>query len=170
MRSRLARRGLLAPLRHRDYRRLMGAYSVSSVGTWAYNVALSVFVFDATHSATWVGAVTIGRFLPAVLFSSYAGVIAERFERVRLMVVLDVACAVLMGGLTLLAALHGPALPAIAIAGANSLLTMTYGPAVASVTPQLVPEDDLAAANTLQSTVSNLAIVVGPGIGALLLL
>ena len=147
----------------------MAGYSVSAIGSWAYNVGLSVYVFDSTHSAAWVGAVTVGRLLPPVLFGSYGGVLAERFERIRLMLVLDLACTVLMGALTLVAAVHGPALAAIVIGGVNSLLTMTYQPAVAATTPQLVGEDDLAAANTLFSSVSNLAVAVGPAVGALLL-
>ena len=82
-------RGLAAPLRHGDFRLLAGAYSVSAAGSWAYNVALAVYVYDQTHSAAWVGAVTLGRFLPSVVLGTYGGVLAERFERTRLMVTLD---------------------------------------------------------------------------------
>jgi CRP-like cAMP-binding protein/MFS family permease len=166
---RFARRGLVAPLAYRDFRLLVAAYSVSAAGSWAYNVALAVYVYDRTHSAAWVGAVTLGRFLPSVLFGAYGGVLAERFERTRLMVSLDFACAVLMGGLTVLAAYHGPALAAIAISGASGIVTMAYQPAVAALTPELVPEDELAAANTLNNTVANIAIVAGPALGAVLL-
>ena len=88
--------GLLTSLRHRDFRLLMGATAVSVACSWAYNVALTVWIFEETGSAAWVGAATIGRFLPALLFSAYAGVIAERFERVRLMVILDLDSAVVM--------------------------------------------------------------------------
>ena len=161
--------GFGAPLRHRDFRLLAGAYSVSAAGSWAYNVALAVYVYDQTHSAAWVGAVTLGRFLPSVLFGTYGGVLAERFERTRLMVTLDVTSTVLMGGLTVLAAFHGAVLAAIAIGAANGVITMAYQPAVAALTPELVPEDELAAANTLNNTVGNLAIVAGPAISAALL-
>jgi predicted MFS family arabinose efflux permease len=146
----------------------MTGYSASAVGSWAYNVGLSVYVYDQTHSATWVGAVTIGRLLPSVLFGSYGGVLAERFERTRLMVALDAICAVLMAALAVVVALDGPAWLAIAIGGANALFAMTYEPAVAAITPELVPEDDLAAANTLYGTVSNLAVIAGPALGAVL--
>ena len=164
-----AHRGLITALRQRDFRLLMAGYSVSAAGSWAYNIGLAVYVYERTHSAAWVGAVTVGRFLPSVLFGSYGGVVAERFERVRLMVTLDATCAALMTALSIVAAYHGPALLAIGIAGINSLLSMSYEPAVAALTPQLVPEDDLAAANTLTSTVANLAVIAGPAIGALLL-
>ncbi len=66
-------RGLAHALRHRDFRLLIGAYSLSAVGSWAYNVGLTVYVYERTHSAAWAGAVTVGRFLPAVLFGPTEG-------------------------------------------------------------------------------------------------
>lgn len=162
--------GVLAPLRHRDFRLLMTAFSVSAAGSWAYNVGLAVFVFEQTHSPAWVGAATIGRFVPSLLFGSYGGVLAERFERIRLMATVDWISAALMALLTLVAALEGPVLLAILLAGLVSVSTMVYEPAVAAVTPEAVPERDLAAANTLRNTVDNVAIVAGPAIGGLLLL
>jgi CRP-like cAMP-binding protein/predicted MFS family arabinose efflux permease len=97
-------------------------------------------------------------------------VLAERFERVRLMASLDWFCALWMGLLTVVAALEGPVLLAIALAGFTSVTGMVYEPAVAAVTPETVPEKDLAAANTLRNMVDNVAIVAGPAIGGLLLL
>jgi predicted MFS family arabinose efflux permease len=166
---RASRPGLTAPLRHRDYRLLIEGYAVSAAGSWAYNVGLVVFVYQQTRSAAWVGAVALGRFLPSILFGSYGGVLAERLERIRLLVMVDLCCAALMTGLAFLAAYHGPALAAIVIAAVNSLFIMTYEPAVAAITPQLVSEDELAAANTLYSTVTNLALIAGPALGAALL-
>ncbi|MGH9107041.1 MAG: MFS transporter [Acidimicrobiales bacterium] len=160
---------MTTPLRRRDFRLLMAGYSVSAAGSWAYNVALVVYVFDRTHSAGWVGAVALGRFLPSVIFGPYGGVLADRWERTRFMVSLDLVCTVLMAALTVLTTYRGPAWAAIAIGGANSLATMTYRPAVAAIVPELVPEDELAAANTLSNTVGNLAVIAGPALGALLL-
>ena len=168
--SRSMTTGVMAPLRHRDFRLLMAAFAASAAGSWAYNVGLAVFVYDQTHSAAWVGAATIGRFVPSLLFGAYGGVLAERFERVRLMASLDWLCAAWMGLLTLVAALEGPVLLAIVLAGVTSVTGMVYEPAVAAITPETVPEGDLAAANTLRNTVDNVAIVAGPAIGGLLLL
>jgi MFS family permease len=162
--------GLRAALAHRDFRLLMVALAVSGAGSWAYNVALIVYVAERTHSAGWVGAVTIGRFVPALVLGSYSGVVAERFERVRLMVVLDLACAGLMAGLATVSALRGPALLAIAFGAATSVVTTPYLPAVSAITPRLVPESELAAANTIRNTVDNLAIIAGPAVGAVMLL
>ena len=161
---------LTAPLRHRDFRLLITSFFISFAGSWAYNVALAVYVYDQTQSAAWVGAATVGRFVPSLLFGAYGGVLAERFERVRLMVSLDWISTGLMLALALLAALEGPALLAIVLAGMASVLGMVYEPAAAAITPETVPESDLAAANALRNMVDNIAIITGPVVGALILL
>lgn len=162
--------GLLAALRHRDFRLLMTAFSVSAAGSWAYNVGLAVFVWEQTQSPAWLAAATLGRFLPSLLLGAYGGVLAERFERVRLMAVADWLSAGLMALLAVAAVVQAPVLVAIVLAGLTAVVGMAYEPAVAAVTPQAVPERDLAAANALRSTVDNLAVIVGPAVGALLLL
>ena len=161
---------LRTPLAHRDFRLLMGAFAISCAGSWAYNVALAVYVFEQTDSLTWVGAATIGRFVPSLLLGAYGGVLAERFERVRLMTVVDGISAAWMLLLALVAVLEGPVLLAIVLAGLTAVSATVYEPAVAAITPQTVPERDLAAANTLRNMVDNVAIVGGPALGGLLLL
>ncbi len=165
------RRGgtLAATLRHPDFRALVVADAVSDAGSWVYVVALTVYVFDRTHSPAWVGLVTIGRLLPAMVFGAYGGVLADRFERVRLMRSIDLIATVLMALLALDVAAKGSPALTIVLAAVNSTLLRAYDPAAAALTPELVPEDDLAAANTLRNTVQNLAVIAGPGLGALLL-
>ena len=87
---------MLAALKHRDYAYFTGAFTTSSIGSWAYNVALVVWLIDTTHSPGWVAAATTGRFVPSLVMSAYGGVIAERFERVRLMVLTDLLNVALM--------------------------------------------------------------------------
>ena len=54
---------------------------VLMAGSWAYNVALLAVVYERTQSLAWVGAATLGRFIPQLIMSPYGGVVAERFER-----------------------------------------------------------------------------------------
>jgi Transmembrane secretion effector/Cyclic nucleotide-binding domain len=161
---------LFTSLRHRDFRILMGAFATSAIGSWAYNVALVVWVFGETRSPAWVGATTICRFVPALLFSAYGGVVAERFEQVRLMIVLDVASTAVMITLALEMTVHAPVALAIATAAVSSTIGMAYEPAVAALTPQLVGERDLGSANTLRNSIDNVCVIAGPGLGAVLLL
>jgi len=162
--------GVLEPLRYRDFRLLTSALAISGAGSWAYNVALAVYVYEQTHSAAWVGAATIGRFVPSMVFGAYGGVLAERFERVRLMVVLNLICAALMGVLALITQAKGSVLLVIVLAGVNAVVSMAFTPADYAMTPQVVPASLLAAANTVRNTVENLTVIAGPAVGGLLLL
>ena len=162
--------GLVTSLRHRDFRLLMAAFTASAIGSWAYNIALAVWIFDETGSAGWVGAATIGRFVPALLFSAYGGVLADRFERVKLMVVLDLASFAAMVLLAFETAVDAPVILAIATAALTSTLATAYEPAVAAMTPQLVGERDLGSANALRNTIDNVCVIAGPGLGAVILL
>lgn len=148
----------------------MFAFAASAAGSWAYNVALAVYVFDQTGSAGWVAAVTLARFIPTLILGSYGGVVAERFERVRLMVVIDLFAAAVMVVLTVATLAQAPVLLVILIAPLTTIAASAYEPAVAAITPQVVTERDLAAGNALRNLVDNVAVIAGPAIGVLLLL
>jgi len=172
MRGRLERwfGGYRSALGHRDLRLLLGSLVVSATGSWAYNVALLAFVFERTHSLAWVGAAGIARFVPALVLSPYAGVIAERTERVRLMVGADLVCVAWQAGLAIVAAADGPVAAGLAFSALTSATNVVYEPAVAATIPSLADEDDLVAANALNGTVQSLVVVAGPAVGAALLL
>jgi hypothetical protein len=127
-------------------------------------------VFDRTHSLGWVAAAGLVRFLPVLVLSAYAGVIAERTERIRLMVGADVLCATWMGALAATAAADGPVALALVFVALTSATNTVYNPAVAATIPSVVGEDDLVAANALNGTIENLVVIAGPAIGAGLLL
>lgn len=162
--------GLLAALRHRDYRLLISAFTISDIGTWMYNIALAVWVYDATGSLGWVAATTVARFVPALVFSTYAGVIADRFDRRLVMIAADLMFAALMVALGVAMALDAAPALVVAIAACSSTLGTVYGPAAAALTPRVVPARELASANALRNTVDNLTVVAGPALGALLTL
>lgn len=153
-----------------DFRWMFTAHAISTIGTWAYTVAIAVFVWNATESPSWVAAVSLGRFVPALFFSTYGGVIAERFERRKVMIIVDLLCATWMLSLALTAGMGGPVILAIVFAGLTTVSGTAFFPAEAAMTPQVVGERDLAAANALNGIVSNVSVIVGPAIGALLLL
>jgi MFS family permease len=163
-------RGLTTCLKHRDYRFFIGAFTFAGIGGWAYTVALVVWVFQETGSVGWITAATVVRLVPALLFGTYAGVIADRFEKVKVMRLVDLACAGVMVGLAFLMIMDAPAAAVIGLAAVSSSLFTLYEPAAAGLTPLIVPERDLASANALRNTIDNSTIIVGPSIGALMLL
>ncbi len=165
-----AKVGYRALFRNRDYRLLFSGLAISMSGSWAYNVALVVFVFNATHSPAWVAAASMTRFLCALVASPFGGLIADRVERVRWMVTLDTVSLTLQALLALVAALNGAVVLAIILAALTSVTGSSYDPAARAATPAIVGEEHLAAANSAQSAVENLSVIVGPAIAGALLI
>lgn len=163
-------RGMRAPFRHPDFRKLATGLAISQTGDWLYNVALIVLVIRATHSATWVAAAGIVRLVPYVAFGSLGGVVADRFPRKRVMIVSDLARAGIMGLLALVDLTSGSALIAIVLSGLSTCFAVAYGPALNAGIPLIVTEDELSAANSISSTIQNVCIAVGPAVGGVLLL
>jgi CRP-like cAMP-binding protein/predicted MFS family arabinose efflux permease len=166
-----ARRGAVrAALAHRDFRYLAGSLTVSQVGDWVYGVALVVYVFDQTGSPAWVAAATILRLSPYVLFGAVGGAVADRWDRRAVLIATDLARAACMAGLALVALTGAPVALALALAFVSTAAGTPSGPAQAAITPALVPERDLAAANAVVSVLEHTALVLGPAVGGLLLL
>jgi MFS family permease len=161
-----------AALSHRDYRFLLGSLAISETGNWLYAAASIIYILDATGSAAWIGVAAVVRLLPYILFGPLGGAIADRFDRRKVMIVSDLARACLMGVLTLVAMSDSTAavIGAIAIAFVNNSFSAPYYPAVTAITPSVVSEDDLAAANALSGTIDNFALAFGPALSAVLLL
>ena len=159
-----------AALRYPAFRRLLTALAVSQIGDWLYNLALVVLVYDRTHSAAWAGVTTAARVVPVVTLGPLGGVLADRFDRRRIMIVSDLARMGLMVLLAAVAAARLPILLAPLIAATATAFSAPYLPCVAAVTPRVVDDADLPGANAARSAVAGLGIIVGPALGGLLLL
>ena len=157
-------------LRSRDLTLLLSAFLCDAVGSWAYGVVLIVYVYDRTGSPAAIALTTACGWVPRLLVSTYAGVIADRYERTRIMKVSALCCAVLQAGLAGLVGVDAPLLPVLALHALTAVCSSFYGPAARAVVPEAVPEQQLAAANALFGVLENLVVVVGPAIGGLLLL
>jgi MFS family permease len=137
----------------------------SSFGTYLAAVALTVSVYDATGSGTWVAALLIADFLPIVLIGLLLGPLIDRLSRRRLMIASDlVRCGVF-------AALPFVDQPAaiVALAGVSGIATGFFHPAANAGLPNLVDDDDLTNANSLLQTVETLAMMAGPVLAGLML-
>lgn len=164
------RPGLRGVFAIRDMRLLLLGFVTSRTGDFLYTVALVVFIAERTGSPAWVGAAALVRLLPLAVLSPVAGVLGERVPVRRLLVLCDLGQVATMVGLAAVVAADGPPLVALLLAGASSALATPYFPVLTSVTPRLVAENQLAATNTFQSTVENLAMILGPAAGGVLLL
>jgi MFS family permease len=136
----------------------------SGLGTWLAFVALTVDVFDRTDSATWVSALFIADFLPAIFIGIAAGTLVDRMPRRRLMIASDLVRVVVFA---LLPFANDPAL-IVALAAVAGFATGFFRPAVYAGLPNLVPDRDLAGANSVLQTLENAAWAVGPILGGVL--
>jgi MFS family permease len=162
--------GFMVVRRNRPLRRLLAALAVSQIGDWLYNLALVVLVYDRTHSVAWTAATTAARVVPMVVLGPFGGVIADRHDRRRLMIVADVLRVGSMLLLALVAAAGLPVLFAPILAAFSTAASSVYPPAVAATLPRLVPDRDLPAATAARSMIQSVSIIAGPAGGALLLL
>ncbi len=154
----------------RDARALIAASAASQLGDWLYNAALLGYVYAATGSGAWVGAATISRLIPYVLLGPLGGMVADRYDRRTVLLVGDLARLVLMVVLAAAVAADAPIIIVIACTALASAAGTAERPAAMALLPRLVGEARLGPANALLHTVQDLGVVVGPALGALLLL
>jgi MFS family permease len=147
-----------------SYGLLVLATLTSGLGTWVAFVALTVDVFDRTDSATWVAALFVADFLPAIVIGFAAGSLVDRMPRRRLMIGCDLLRFAVFAALPL----AGSATAIVALAAVAGFATGFFRPAVYAGLPNLVSNDDLANANSILQTIENLAWAAGPIIGGLL--
>lgn len=160
---------LPAGLKNRSFRRLAASLAASQIGDWLYNVALLMLVFERTGSASWVALTTAARVVPIVALGPLGGVVADRFDRRRVMIASDVVRMGLMAALAFVAITGLPIVLIPLLAAAATAAATPYPPSVAASTPRLVADADLPAANALRSAIGAAGIVVGPALGTILL-
>ena len=156
-------------LRHGAFRPLVVGLAVSQAGDWLYNVALLAFVYERTHSATWLAVTTAARVAPIVVFGPLGGVLADRFDRRLVMVASDLLRVGLMLGLAVVAVAGLPVVMAPVFAALATAAAAPYPACTAATTPRLVPDADLPGANAARSAIGMGAVAAGPVVGAALL-
>jgi MFS family permease len=156
------------PLAVPAFRRLWVAGLVAETGDWGLRIALPVVVLQLTGSATATAATLVLGLLPGVLLGPVAGVLADRWDRRRLVLWAMVAQGLAL--LPLLAVDHADDLLVVnLVTAAQSGLAALVEPARNALLPTLVDEDDVLAANGLVGLGNNLARLVGASLGGLLL-
>jgi MFS family permease len=160
-----------APLRYdRDYRWLWSGQVVSGIGNQITRIALPFQVFVLTGSTLAIGALSLFQLIPILVFALGAGSLADVVDRRRLLMATQAGLAACSLALFLLA-LHGspPVVALFAIAAIAAGLSAVDQPARASSIPRLVPPDRLPAAIALNQLNFQMASIVGPAVGGLLI-
>jgi len=153
-----------------NYRRYIAGQSVSLIGTWMQMAAQSWLVLSLTGSATMLGLIVALQTLPVLVLGPYGGVIADRVDKRRLMLVLQVAMgvqALILGVLTVTGAVRLWEIGALAaLLGLNNAFE---NPARQSFMLEMVGAEHLRNAVTLNSVLVNVARVIGPAVAGVLI-
>jgi MFS family permease len=156
---------MLHALRNRNFRVFVMGQLVSLIGTWMQSVAQSWLVYRLTGSPVLLGTVGFASQIPIFLLSPLGGVIADRYERRRVLLITQSSMMVLATALAVLTLLgHIQVWHVLVLA---SLLGVANGfdiPARQSFVIELVPRQDLPNAIAINSSMFNGARVVGPAI------
>jgi MFS family permease len=170
-RLRLAGRRTFTSLRrHRNYRLFFAGQLASVCGTWMQNIAMYWLVLSLTHSAVAVGVLSLCRFGPFTLFGLVAGVVADRLDNRRTVIVtqsVQMAFSALLAAITVLG--HVQAWHVYAIAFATGSALVLDAPSRQSLTFQMVGRDELPNAVALNSSLFNTARIFGPALAGVLI-
>ena len=165
-----SRVNLLKPLRQRDFRLLWSGMTVSLVGDGIFLVAMAWQAYELWNAPAALALLGIGMTVPTIVFLIPAGVLSDRLDRRSLLLRADIARAVVVG---LLAALCLTGLLSfwqlvvlVALYGVGAAF---FTPAFEAIVPDIVPADDLAAANALDQFVRPITLrLIGPALGGVL--
>lgn len=159
----------IAPLRNRNFAWYFASRFVNTLGSTMATVALAFAVLDITDSPAALGQVLAARTIPMVALLLYGGVIADRLPRTLVLQVSNVGSAVSQGAIAVLVLSgHAEIWMLVVLSVVQGAVSGVGFPAMASVLPQLVARSELQPANALASLTRNGMMVLGPTVGALL--
>jgi MFS family permease len=161
---------VFSALRHRDFRLFLGGQLVSQCGTWVQTVAQGWLVLQLTDSALAVGVVTALGSLPILLFTLYGGVVADRVDKRRTVILLQ--SGMLLEALALAVLTHQGWITVhlvMALASFYGLLSAFEVPTRQALVSEIVGREDLMNAIALNSSAFNVARVIGPSIAGALI-
>jgi MFS family permease len=158
-----------AAFRHRSYTLFFFARFLVAFAIQIISVSVGWQIYEVTNNALYLGAIGLVQFMPALLLILVTGSVADRYNRraiVAICMIISALCAAALLGLTLADAFSP--IPVLAILTIFGIERAFMGPAVQSLSPNLVPERDLPNSFAWNSTSWQTASIVGPVAGGLL--
>jgi len=156
--------------RHRNYRILFPANTISNIGSWAQRVAQDWLVLELTQSGIYLGIVTAIQFTPFLLFSLHGGAFADRFDKRKLLIGTNALGAFSAMALGILVMTNLVELwHVFALAAVLGISTAIDAPVRQTFAADIVGQDDLPNAVSLNSANFNAGRLVGPALSGLLI-
>ncbi|MGO9497040.1 MAG: MFS transporter [Solirubrobacteraceae bacterium] len=153
-----------------NFRRYYSGQAISLIGTWMQMTAQAWLVLSLTHSSTTLGIIVAFQTLPVLLLGPYGGVVADRVDKLKLMIALQSAMgvqALILGVLTVTGVVHVWEIAVLAaLLGLNNAFE---NPARQSFMLEMVGPEHLRNAVSLNSVLVNTARVIGPAVAGILI-
>ena len=161
---------MLEPLKIRDFALLWSGMTVSLVGDGILLVALAWQTYELSGSPSTLGWIAAAYTLPMAVVLLAGGVLTDRFERRKLMIVADLIRVVSVGTMGALAVSHHLGLWQLGVLAAfTGVGDALFAPAFGSIVPEIVPNELLVEANSLDQFVRPVSNVIGPAIAGVLI-
>jgi MFS family permease len=158
-------------LRYPNYRLYFVGQSISLIGTWMERIAINWLVYTTTHSAIMLGVVNFAGQIPTLILSPYGGTISDRHNKYRILLTTQIAAMVQASIMAALVLMHIYSMPAII--GLSIMLGIINAfdtPSRQSLMIRLIDDkSDLQNAIALNSSMVNLARMLGPAVAGILL-
>ena len=157
---------MVRALRNPNFRLFWSGNFLSNIGTWMQNVAQGWLVLSLTNSAFWLGVVGFAGSIPFLIFTLFGGVIADRVNKRRLLLVTQTVMMLLAFALAALAWLKIITVwEVVVLAFLNGMAMAMNAPSYQALVPRLVPREDLTNAIALNSAQFNMSRILGPTLG-----
>ena len=160
-----------AALGSRDFRTVWLGGFASNIGTWMQNVVLGAYAYELTRSPTFVSAITLAQLGPMLVLSVVGGLLADTFDRRRMLLATQAMQLVAAVALTVVVAADHDDANRTAIIGLvlfGGVFNALNAPAWVALLPSLVAREHLSGAISLNSTQMNASRVIGPAIAGVL--
>jgi MFS family permease len=157
---------IVRALRNPNFRLFWSGNFLSNIGTWMQNVAQGWLVLSLTGSAFWLGVVAFAGSIPFLIFTLFGGVVADRVNKRRLLLVTQSVMMLLAFALALLAWLKIITVwEVVLLSFLNGMAMAMNAPSYQALVPRLVPREDLTNAIALNSAQFNMSRILGPTLG-----
>lgn len=165
-----ATRETFASFRVRNFRLFFMGQGISQIGNWLTLIAQTLLVLDLTGDGVAVGLLVACQFAPVLILGAWAGLVADRSDKRRLLFIVQVGAMAQSFVLAGLAFMDEPPLAAIYVVAAFGGLCMAFdNPARRAFVVEMVPEDMVHNAVSLNSAMMTSSRVIGPALGGLLI-
>jgi MFS family permease len=151
-------------LKQKDFLLLIQGTLVSNIGTLMQEFALALYVLKITGSGAKFASVLAITLIPQLILGPFMGVFADRFDRKKIIVILDLMSGIAVGITAIIFKLNGAlTLPYIyGLVILLSLISLLFSPAMGAILPSIIKKEELLDANSIKSVINSVGSIISP--------